>query len=266
MKRIFLLLLVSFAIISCGEDVDKEISTDLAAESTQLFDNSKTWGESLYFALLPYANYLLTNPSTIPGCPSVNISAGTRMVVLDFDNPGPCEQPGTTSRTGRIILDFSRTVGNTGTWTMAYENYTFQKTKLNGIRTFRRNTNASVFETFENLTIQTEKKLTSILSGDFTHSLILQNNLLTGFSSTGKMSGINAAGRQISIEIISPRSVQVNCLSQNNTLPTFGKETWEVSREKNQTLSYAVEYQQIQSCASLAVVTLPDGRQLQLNP
>ncbi|MEN2281543.1 hypothetical protein AAGF08_05340 [Algoriphagus sp. SE2] len=266
MKRINFLLISLFVLLtSCQEDADKVIRTDLPAEAAQLFNISEGWSESLYFALLTFEEYqALESTSSLPGCPNLIIENDTRKVFLDFDNENECLQTGTKKRSGKLIIEFSLSGGITPTWILEYENYSFNGISMRGIRTFRRNSPNDITENFDPITFKTTKDLTTVFSGNLTHSRGLSNSI--GIISGGNITGINPAGREFSVEIPNDRLMLSTCFQNNELIPVTGTEIWEISRGSNKKVTHQLKYELIDSCKVAANVLLPDGRQLLLNP
>lgn len=266
MKKInFFLFPLIILFIGCQEDADKVIDTDLPSEAAQLFDISTAWSESLYFALLTFEEYqALDSANSLPGCPNLIVENDTRKVFLDFDTENECIQTGTKGRSGKLIIEFSLIGGITPNWIMEYENYSFDGNSLRGIRTFRKEGLNDIIENFNPLTFKTEKELTTIFSGNLKHSKGLSNSI--GIISGGNISGINAAGREFSIEIPNDRLMLSVCFQNNELIPVAGSETWSIARGLNKKVTHQLKYELIDSCNVAANVLLSDGRQLLLNP
>src|SRR5690606_13757871 len=63
------------------------------------------------------------------------------------------------------------------------------------------------------------------------------------FTSTGRIQGVNAAGRDFEITIDSPIQHSITCYQQNEILPSVGKSSWFVSRGGTSEVSYDVTYE-----------------------
>lgn len=268
MKRIhFLFIILFMATIGCQEDADKVIGTDLPTEASQMFDLSTAWSESLYFGLLTFEEYqAMDSTSILPGCPNLIVEIDTRKVFLDFDSENECLQTGTYTRSGKLILEFPLASGPTSTWFLEYDNYSFDGNSLSGIRTFRKDSNEDIIETFDPLTFRTEKELTSVFTGNLKHTKDSSKSDSIGVISGGSITGRNAAGRDFSIEIPFNRLMLTYCFQKNELIPVAGSETWNISRSSNKNVIHQLKYELIDSCNVAANVLLPDGRQLLLNP
>lgn len=268
MKRIlpFFFGLLLFFSISCQEDADKVIRTDLSVEANQLLETSSNWGESLFFAMLNFEDYQQMQSEFFPGCPEIQVSDGDRRVVLDFTNKKGCDEDDKTFRSGKIILDFSKKTSSPSLWTMNYENYTYKGFKIEGTRTFSFNNLSQIKESFENLTFQSEKGLNTILSGNFFHNLTFVGGNLSSLKTTGQLQGKNPAGRSISMEIQTLREEQFQCfLTDEPGLPNSSVEVWEISRTSSQVVSHTLFYKSTNPCLIQVEALLSDGRRLQLN-
>ncbi|MBN3520163.1 hypothetical protein JYB62_09120 [Algoriphagus lutimaris] len=268
MKRFnFFFILLSIALASCQEDADKVISTDLPTEANQLFDLSNAWSESLYFALLSFDEYqAMDTASTLPGCPELLIEEDTRKVFLNFDAEIECEQAGNDKRSGKIVLEYALSNSNSATWTLEYDNYSFNGSSVKGIRSFKKDNSNQIIESFNPITLTTEEKLNSVFSGDIKHSggTVFSNGI--GFISGGNLHGVNPAGRDFNIEIPFDRLMLSSCFQENKLMPVAGSEVWSVSRGSSKNVTYQLQYELLDSCNVAANVILPDGRSLLLNP
>ncbi len=268
MKRFsFLYILLFIAFIGCQEDADKVIGTDLPTEASQIFAVSTAWSESLYFGLLTFEEYqAMESTSNLPGCPNLIIENDTRKVFLDFDTENECPQTGTFKRTGKLIIEFSLTGGAISTWILEYVDYSFEGNSMRGIRTFRKESNTDILESFNPITFKTEKQLTSVFSGNLKHTKALAISNSIGIISGGNITGKNAAGRDFSIEIPFNRLMLTSCFQKNELIPVAGSETWNIARSSNKQVTHQMNYELIDSCKVAANVLLSDGRQLLLNP
>ncbi|MCS5490129.1 hypothetical protein [Algoriphagus limi] len=267
MKRIaisFLSLLLALN-TSCQEDADRLIRTDLTVEANQLLETSSNWGESLLFAMFKFEDYRQMESEFFPGCPDIQVSDGDRRVVLDFSNKKGCDGDDKTFRSGKIILNFSQKIGFQSFWSMTYENYSYKGFKISGVRNFTFINLLQIGESFENLTIQSEKGLNTVLSGDFSHTPIISNGFLSSLRTIGEMEGKNPAGRSISMTIQSPREEKIQCfLTDEPGLPNSSVEIWEISRTFPQTVSHTLYFESTDPCLVQVEALLSDGRRLQL--
>lgn len=264
--KLTLILALPILFFSCGEDEDKNIQTDLSLETNQLFGISTAWGESLYFGLLNFEDFSQIPSAELPGCPSILIETAQKRVILTFDPTNVCGQTGKVTRSGQLILQYPLVSANSSSWTLSYLDYTFQKDTIQGKREFSTTALNQVKESFINLKRTSKKGLNSTFSGIFNHSLTKLRTKLIGLSSAGSMSGTNSAGRTFSIEIKSPRQTLVTCLSQNEILPSAGKENWTIDRGQSRVVIHSVSYESSDSCTVSAKVTLSDGRNLLVIP
>ncbi|EAZ79115.1 hypothetical protein [Algoriphagus machipongonensis] len=263
----FLYILLAIGLFSCQEAEDKHISTDLPTEATQLFELSTAYSESLYFGLLSFEEYLaMDSTSILPGCPAFEVSEETKTVTLDFDAATECEQSGTYERSGKLIVKFSLAETPSSHWILEYDDYTFQKTKLRGIRNFRKSDTGEITESFDPITQVTENELTSIYSGFMTHQKAETVSNSLGIISGGTISGRNAAGRDFSITIPDERLMLTSCFQSNQLIPVNGSETWIIQRGNDRQVIHKLTYELIDSCQVAANVILSDGRKLLLNP
>lgn len=254
--------------MSCAEDEEKVIQTDLPTEAAQLFSISKDWNESLYFAMISWEEYQQLDSLYLPNCPAIYLNPETKEVTLDFLASTTCIQSGEYGRSGKLLIKFEDPSDNTfSQWTMTYDDYKFGTNQLEGSRTFTSNDSNQVKEEFTELVEITNKKLSSEFSGEFIHTKTYLNDSLNSISSVGKITGVNGAGRDFEIDISTPINRLVSCLQENEILPSVGKENWFVSRGGNSEATYSTTYELlVDGCKVAANTMLPDGRKLLLNP
>lgn len=265
-KSTFYIFFSLVFLISCKEDEDRVISTDLPTEASQLFIVSNAWSEALFFTQLSFDQY--SNPDSIdlPGCPDILLEESAKRVTLTFDHEKTCEQSGKSKRSGKLILDLAQSDSENPIWFLQYENYTFEDASVNGIRTFTKNTSGVVNETFEFLTHKTKNLLTHQFAGNLTHTLSLVNGITAGINSKGMIIGSNPAGRNFVFDFSDKRELLFSCFQDNQLLPVAGKETWQVSRSETSEVTHNLTYDLKGNCKVEAYVVLSDGRRLLLNP
>ncbi|MEP4375865.1 MAG: hypothetical protein ABJ333_12505, partial [Algoriphagus sp.] len=221
-------------LMSCEEDEDKMIQTDLTKEAGELFSITQDWNESLYFAMISWEQYHQFDTVGLPGCPDILLDEKFKRVTLSFPGSSACLQAGPYQRAGELIIQFDTAVASPRQkWTMEYNNYLFEENSLQGIRTFRSDNQATFVENFTNVFEKTETELSTEFSGTFLHERKYTNDSLTSFSSTGKINGVNAAGREFEIDISTPLYHTISCYEQNEILPKTGAENWKVARGAN---------------------------------
>ena len=254
--------------MSCEEDEEKVIQTDLSTEAAQLFSISKDWSESLYFAMISWKEYQNIDSLNLPNCPAVFLDQENKEITLNFLDSTTCIQSGEYSRSGKLIIKFADPLDSlVDQWTMVYDDYRFDSKNIDGFRTFTRVDSLQVMEEFTALIERTDNGLSTEFSGNFSHSKIYIDDTLSHFSSTGNISGVNAVGRGFEIAIIEPINHTVFCLQANEILPAAGNENWFVSRGGTSEVTYSTSYESlIDSCKVAVNTTLPDGRKLFLNP
>jgi hypothetical protein len=265
MKSGFRIFILAFHLASCSVDLDNEIQTDLIQEADQFFLLSEVVNETSYLGNISYPDYFRIQPSSLPGCPKIQIDTGLRKVVLDYTQPDSCDQAIKSIRNGKIILDFSRSNADPGTWSLEYNDYSFLKTKIQGKREYVRLSNSQNSETFQNLRIITENRLGFLISGSYTYFIARFNSRPFGISFVGSLQGINPAGRSFIQSITEPKEQFINCYSEGSGLPKVGQENWRVSRENGE-ISYQVTYQTTSDCKTKVKATLPDGRNYDIRP
>jgi hypothetical protein len=267
-KMIFGLIVLLPILMSCEEDEDKVIQTDLSVEAGQLFNISKVWNESLYFAMISWDEYQHMDTLSLPSCPEISIDEINQEVTLNFLSSTTCAQTGEYGRSGKIILKFEATVASPiKKWTMEYDDYFFETNSIKGIRTFSSNNSLLVSEHFTKIIQKTNKELNTEFSGKFIHTKSFTGDSLSSFTSLGGLQGKNAVGRDFEIFIDIPLLHNIFCYQQNEILPNTGKENWFVSRSGISEVAYSLTYEpQLEGCKVFANAILPDGRKLLLNP
>jgi hypothetical protein len=253
--------------MSCVEDEEKVIQTDLPTEAAELFSIADDWNESLYFAMISWERYLQLDTTGLPGCPTILIDEKTKKVTLDFLPSTTCIQTGKYKRSGQLIIKFDTiAVSPLKKWTMEYDNYFFETNSLSGIRKFSSTNEINVLEEFTDIIERTEKDLKSEFSGTLQHTKGWVADTLSSFTSSGKISGINAAGRDFELTTASEFLYSVSCFQQNEILPKMGKANWLVCRGINSSVTYSVTYESlIEDCKVAVNAILPDGKKLLLN-
>lgn len=267
-KLIFGLIVLLPILMSCEEDVDKILQTDLSTEAAELFSISKDWNESLYFAMISWEEYQQLDTIGLSSCPDIILDKITQEVTLNFLSSSDCIQTGIYGRSGKLIIKYDTTLLNPNqSWTMTYDNYTFGSNSIEGIRTFSSDNPLQVAEEFIGLIEKTEKELSTEFSGKFIHTKSFFSDTLVSFTSLGRIKGINAVGRDFEITTDSPVIHNISCYQQNEILPTTGKGNWFVSRGGTSEVSYTVTYESLLEDCKVAVnANLPDGKKLRLNP
>ena len=265
---IFGLIILVPILMSCEEDEDKVIQTDLPTEANELFNISKAWNESLYFALISWEEYQKLDSLNLPSCPTIQLDENNKKVTLGFLSSNTCDQSGEFTRKGKIIIAFDTTAANPNRkWSMKYDEYIFGTDSIKGIRNFS-SEDALVFsEEFDEISNKTDKNLTTEFSGKFVHTKTFIKDSLVSLSSVGRITGTNPAGRNFQIILDSPVKHSISCYQQNEILPNSGKENWYVARGGNSEVSYLTTYELlVDGCRSAVNTMLPDGRKLLLNP
>ncbi|MEB2776053.1 hypothetical protein SYJ56_12090 [Algoriphagus sp. D3-2-R+10] len=283
-KLIFIFIMLIPILMSCEEDEDKVIQTDLPTEADQLFSISTDWSESLYFAMISWEEYQQMDTVGLPSCPDIIINEDTKEITLNFLGTTACVQSGEYDRSGKLIIKFDTTAQSPNkNWTMEYEDYQFGSNALEGIRNFSSDDSLQILEEFTEIIERTENDLSTEFSGKYIHTKtyvidslttdsltndsLLISTELKSFSSVGSIKGVNAAGRAFEITIDNPITHSISCYQQNEILPNTGKENWFVSRGGNSEVNYSTTYEQLLEDCKVAVNTiLPDGRKLLLNP
>ncbi|MDF2157162.1 hypothetical protein [Algoriphagus sp. CAU 1675] len=260
---VFLLVLI-LSSVSCQDDTDREIQTDLPTEAQQLFDTSKNLDESLFATLYSFLELSQLSESQIPGCPLKTVNLDERTITLDFDQVGDCEQEATQNRKGKIIISYFP-VGEGNGWTVEFNDYHYNNFSIHGQRQYIPSGQDRFIETFEDLRIKSDKNLRTTLSGSFVHTTSKINSILSIISSSGSLTGTNPAGRSMEMSITSAKKLQALCLQSNSMIPVSGTELWQVSRADNQNVSYTISYEETEACQVEALAILPDGRRLHLN-
>lgn len=265
-KRILYIFFSLIFLVSCKEDEDRVISTDLPTEASQLFVVSNAWSEAIFFSQISIEQYSNADSLYLPGCPEILVDKTAERVTLTFDPETACEQTGTSKRSGKLILDLAQSDSENSVWFLEYENYTFEDASIDGIRTFSKNSSGEITETFETLTHKTKNELTHQFGGDLTHTLSLVNGILVGLNSNGIINGKNPAGRNFTFVLSETRELLFSCFQDNQLFPVAGKETWQVSRSETAQVVYNLTYESKENCNVEAYVLLPDERRLLLNP
>lgn len=266
MKKYILLISFSVLLMSCAEDVSKDISTDLIQEADQFFSFSQAFNESNYLGNISFSDYSRITSAELPGCPTISQIPESRIIELDYSSPAECDQENAIPRTGKIILDFTLSNIATPSWSLTYENYSFDGIKIEGIRQFEGLSLSENQESFENITVELEKNLSFVFQGTLSYSTARLSLKPFALSTRGKIEGRNPAGRDFSLSITEAKEQLFQCYREGWALPQSGKESWNVFRGGTKNLAYQVSFQGTEDCNPVVISTLPDGRTLQLNP
>ena len=267
-KLIFGLTLLVTMLMSCAEDEDKVIQTDLPTEANEMFRISKAWNESLYFAMISWEEYLQIDSLQLPNDPIVHINQASKEVTLEFIADSASIKANKNYRLGKLIIAYDTTVLSPNRkWSMEFDDYLFRTDAIYGKRNFSSDDSLVFSEEFTDLIVKTEKELSSTFSGRFVHAESYAADSSRSISSSGRMAGVNPVGRDFEIILDSPTTHSVFCYQQNEIIPKTGKETWIVSRAGNSSVNYTTTYEALPDTCKVAVNTiLPDGRKLLLNP
>jgi len=265
-KEVFYIFFSLVILNACKEDEDREISTDLPTETSQLFIVSNAWSEALFFTQISFDQYSKVDSLELPGCPEILVDKNAKRVTLTFDPITTCELTGKSKRSGKLILNLAQSDSENPIWFLEYENYTFEDASIKGIRTFKKNSSGVVNETFATLTHKSKNQLTHQFSGNLTHTLSLESGIVVGVNSKGMINGKNPSGRNFIFEFNENRKLLFSCFQENRLLPVAGKEIWKVSRSETSQVIHRLSYELKENCKVEAYVVLSDGRRLLLNP
>ena len=266
MKRYVILTSILLTFWSCSEDVGSTINTDLTQEADQFFKFSEMLTESSYLGNISYSDYFRITSEELPGCPTITRIIEDRIIELDYSGLEECEQLNKKIRTGKIILDFALSNSPALSWTLRYDGYSFENTKIDGVRAFSNLSFGENKETLNNLTIKLENNLGFVFSGSFSYSVARFNFKPYALSARGSVEGINPAGRDFSLVITQAKEQLFSCYGDGWDLPQNGNETWIVNRSPSTSLDYNVRFESGSDCDPKVISILPDGRSLQLNP
>lgn len=258
----FPVLLILMA--SCFGDIDKDINTDLRFEGNEIFNVSLSLEESLFFPFQTIDYFRLSGSLEIPGCPDITIDEASKKVTLAFSVKKECVNNLYVPRSGKIHLQYITNTVLESTVSVEYEDYTVRGMKIEGKRNFKK-TNSLLhpnrrIETFLDLFIINANNSSSRINGSFTHELVIQNGILTGFSSNGELEGRNIAGRTLKMTQSTPKNYIVSCIENGFLLPTQGAENWQIFRNETQATNHRMVYTLENQCNSIANITLEDGR------
>lgn len=251
---------------SCTEDVSRDINTDLTQEADQFFHFSEALSESSFLGNISYTEYFRITSEELPGCPTIVRNTGSRTIELDYSAAQECTQVNKSVRTGKIILDFAQSNTTNLSWTLSYQDYSFENVKLEGTRHFKNTSFNENEETFDNLSIVLDNNLGFSTSGSFNYSVAKLSFRPFALSTRGRIQGTNPAGRDFSLVITESKEQLFSCYRDGWELPQTGMETWVVSRGTTNGLNYMIKFEANEACDPTVISTLPDGRTLQLNP
>ena len=266
MARLSIFLFILLLATSCTEDESRTISTDLGVEAIQHFKLSSSFSESNYIGNISYQDYFRIGSAELPGCPTIERSLQSRIITLDYSKPIECTQENNKPRTGKIILDFTLSNSNSPSWVMTYEEYSVDGIKISGTKQFRAIASNETEASFENLEIELPNNLSFFFKGKTNHSVSRANSRPFALSTRGNLEGVNPAGRNFNLVITEPKEQLFACYKQGWFLTQTGKESLKIARGIEREAVYTTTYQTATGCNPTIIATLPDGRNLQLNP
>ncbi|MCH7400618.1 hypothetical protein ACFOUP_11655 [Belliella kenyensis] len=271
MKKLFIFLISIFTTLSCSNDIDKEITTDLQVEANEIFEISLAIEESLRFALYSFEDYKTSGTTAIMGCPLIEWSDDDMSVKLTFVDieTGNCPTK-KISRMGTIKLSFEGKSSDSELVTIEYDNYKVRKKTLEGKRTFYESSGIGstrrVNESFEDLLIIDEDLNSSKISGNYQYQIQYLNDSISNINSNGILTGRNKTGRAIKMQQTAPRVYRKECLNEGLVIASSGIETWEMSRSTTHSVTHTLTFTQLENCESRASIRLNDGRVLNFTP
>ena len=265
MKKLIFLFFLASILVSCSNDVERAITTDLQVEGRELFRTSLALEEGLRYAFYSFEEYHQALTDTLPGCPLIEISEFEQKVKLTFSNDPNCPSQ-KVRRTGVINLDFFSFNLRDRRVLLRYEDYQVNDFKIQGERVFDSFSNGdnqnSWMESFEDLVILDQFDNSTKITGNYEHQLLKVDNRIQSFTSSGNLSGRNLTGRPLRMTQIAPRQYVINCLDEGFVIARAGEEVWEIFRTSDRSLAHRLTLSIEDICNTKVAIQLSDGRLL----
>lgn len=264
MKYLGSLFLCLFLFSSCLSDEEKRLQTDQNFEGEEIFNLTFSLDENIPYAFQPFEFYRDTlNHSTISGCPMVHINEITKEVILTFGE-GECAS-NKALRSGKIRLSYVDSTG-VNQVRMAYDNYWVKGIKVAGNRILEKiDSTASqltLLDSVSGFVITDANRSTSKMEGTFTHDLVVANDSIQYFTTTGAGSGRNLAGRHFEMEITQAKQFLGDCLRTGFQVAESGKERWIFERTVEANVIHTVDFQKAEDCNNSVKILLYNGDEL----
>lgn len=265
-KSIVVSLICLLILTSCLSDEEKRLQTDQTFEGQEMFNLSFSLDEHVSYAFQPYSFYKDTvNHSAIPGCPSIEIGLMEKKVVLNFGG-GDCES-NSSLRGGKLMLSYPDTLkSGSPQIKIAYENYIVKGIKVEGSRSLYAIDSSSagiiLLDSVTHFMITDGNKSTSKIEAVFQHEVLIENDSIQSFTTTGSGLGRNLAGRPYQMEVTQKKKFSGKCIQTGFVVAESGQENWVFERTAEANVIHTINFQIADDCNHTAKISLSDGSEL----
>src|SRR5690554_3348227 len=259
------LLLCLFIFSSCLSDEEKRLQTDQTFEGEELFTMIFSLDEHVSYAFHSFDYYKDTaNHASIAGCPLISINDVAKEVVLSFGD-GECAS-NRALRSGELRITYLDSIGQTEKIQIGYDNYWVKGIKIEGLRMLEQidSTDAKriLQDSVSGFVITDANRSTSKMEGVFIHEVVMVNDSIQHFTTTGDGLGRNLAGRHFEMAVVEPKRFSGNCLLGGFQVAESGQERWIFERTVEANVTHTVNFQRVEDCNHSARIHLYDGTEI----
>jgi len=263
--------LLAYNLVSCVDDEEVRLTTNVAVEGTEMFNASFALSEHLNLLAIPFERYadLAGDTLSLPGCPTVAVNVADRKVDLTFRPTPPCPNSN-IRRTGSISLHFTNSlITNEETIVVEYVNYTVRNTRLLGSRFFTKVYDDGL-ENYKDrmvrLMVYDEFGSSTRISAEYEHHLRYEVDTAYSITTTGAGGGRNLAGRSFTYTITTPKVQYSRCVQEGIFVPSMGRESWTYERTVSSAVTHTMNFGETSECDRNVSVSLSNGETITLNP
>lgn len=261
-------LLISLSIVSCIDDEEVRLPTDVAVEGTEMFNTSFAVSEHLNLLLQPFESFTQYDADTLPiyGCPTVAVNMAERRVRLTFDRSTECPN-NTLTRSGIISLYYTTSlINNEEIVLVEYTNYQVRNTRIEGSRLVTKRSGTLFSDTMARLMFYDEHESSTRLTAEYEHHLTIGSDSTLQITTTGSGGGRNLAGRSFNFTIENQKVQYARCIEVGINVPSMGRETWTFERTVTSAVTHRMNFGETSECDRNVSIVLSNGETLTLNP
>jgi len=264
-------LILALHLVSCVDDEEVRLTTDVTVEGTEMFNASFALSEHLNLLVLPFDRYTGFAGDTLqlPGCPTIEVNETDRKVVLTFSPTPPCPNSN-LRRTGQISLHYTNSIiTNEEAIVVEYADYTVRNTRLEGSR-FLTPVNDNGLVNFRDrmvrLMVYDEFGSSTRINAEYEHLLQYENDSAYSINTTGAGGGRNLAGRSFTYTITTPKVQYSSCVAEGIFVPSMGRESWTYERTVSSAVTHTMNFGETAECDRNVSLSLSSGETITLNP
>ena len=267
---LFSALLITFGFLSCIDDEENRLQTNVAVEGREMFDTSFALSEHLYYIIQPFSFFEQASTDTIPlpGCPIIEIDSVEQRVNLVFNILTECPNS-TLERKGRISLYYTSFNTSEDLTYVEYFDYSVKETTIEGSRLITKRAalegNPEFKDAMASLIVLDEFGSSTRVNAEFVHQLVMGTDSLPQISTLGSGGGRNLAGRAYNFEITTAKIQQYKCINEGIFMPNIGMERWTFERTVTPAVTHRINYGESDACDRSASVALSTGEILPMS-